>query len=415
MKRCNFIIILLIFCWKGYSQNKGIPIMDEIPKRGIYKTFEEFKFNVPSITDSFYVESKIRAQKNWEGTTSLIPRYDSNGKKVKKVWGFSDGQHTYAFHQWEFFKIRLDSSILGFYAYKELLNPSVGSVAAGAVGGAIGGGLYSALAIENAKNKRIYYVINLLNGKLNSSYNINYSEGSESQLMKLIVYRRGKNEKEEPLKVSFNDTLTFQLTPNSLKEFNISISREPVKLCYGNNPDQCTYLTLIPNETKYLEGSISSKKNDAKLEQVKVEVGEFYSNRVRYLQDKRLGLNDKTINIADDYLTKLIVYRKGKKEKEEPLNISLNDTLKFQLIPNSLKELEIPISSEPVRVCYGSNLNECIDLFLVSSETKYLEGSISSKNNKAKVEQVKVEVGEFYSKQAKYLQDKREDKDSRVD
>ena len=48
------VVILISFCLEGFSQVKEMPISNEIPKRGIYKTFEEFKFNVPSITDSFF-------------------------------------------------------------------------------------------------------------------------------------------------------------------------------------------------------------------------------------------------------------------------------------------------------------------------------------------------------------------------
>jgi hypothetical protein len=287
MQKHKLIIILILFCFclTGYSQRIEMPISTEVPKRGIYKTFEEFKFNVPSVTDSFYLDNKIRTQKNWEGTISYTPRYASNNKKAKKIWGFSDGQKVYTFHQWEFFQVKLDTSSVGFYAYEELDNS--GAVAAGLIGGAIGGGIYAAVAIDNAKKKKVYYTLNSLNGKLNSINEIGDSLNVDSQFTKLILYRRDKKEKKDPLNISLNDSIKFQLIPNSLKEFDIPISREPLKICYGNKLDQCIDLTVISNEIKYLEGSISSKTDMINLEEVKIEVGEFYSKQTKYFQDKR--------------------------------------------------------------------------------------------------------------------------------
>ncbi len=158
MKEFFFIIFLFFFSLSGISQELDMPIVNEYPKRGIYKTFEEFKFNIPSVTDTFHIERKARTQERWEGTYSLIPRYSENNKKVKKVWGFSDGQKIYTFHQWEFFEVKIDSGRIGFYAYKQLDNS--GAASAGALGGAIGGGIYATIATNNAKKKRIYYQIN---------------------------------------------------------------------------------------------------------------------------------------------------------------------------------------------------------------------------------------------------------------
>jgi hypothetical protein len=99
VQKIKLSIILILLFLKGYSQGNQIPTAVEIPKKGLYKTFEEFKFNVPSITDSFFVEGKMRTQQNWEGTMSYTSRYASSNKKVKKVWRFSDSQNVFAFHQ----------------------------------------------------------------------------------------------------------------------------------------------------------------------------------------------------------------------------------------------------------------------------------------------------------------------------
>src|SRR6187402_2661037 len=56
--------------------------------RGIYKTFKEFKFNAPSIVDSFYVDGN-----------NLLLLNKNTGKKKRvnenEIWGYSDGKKVY--------------------------------------------------------------------------------------------------------------------------------------------------------------------------------------------------------------------------------------------------------------------------------------------------------------------------------
>lgn len=281
MSKITFNVLLFLIISNSICQT----VLENTPPRGIYDSFEEFKTNTPSITDSFYTESKVRTQENWEGTLSLTPRYAENNKKVKKVWGFSDGQNLYAFHQWEFFKVIIDSSEVGFYAYKELDNS--GAIAAGVAGGAIGGGIYAAIAVENAKKKRVYYKIDLSNGEFINEKSASAQSKVENKEARVIIYRRDKQQKNEALTISFSDTTTFQLIPNSLLEFKIPVSSEPIKVCYGENLANCINIEILSDEIKYFEGSNSTKTNEVSLEQVKTEVGEFNAKQARYFQDKR--------------------------------------------------------------------------------------------------------------------------------
>jgi len=110
---------------------------------------------------------------------------------------------------------------------------------------------------------------------------------------------------------------------------------------------------------------------------------------------------------------KLIIYRRGKKEIEKPLNVLLNESIQLSTLTNSLEGFDIPISREPVKVCYGNNLNQCIEVIALSTDINYLEGSISEQSNEPSLEQVKVEVGEFYAKKVKFYQEKRERKEKK--
>ena len=285
MRKYQLLVILFLVSLSSYAQEGDFPIESETPRRGIYQTFEEFRFNIPGITDSFYVESKIRNQVNWEGTLSFTPRLAQKVKKRRRIWGFSMEGKVYVFHQLEYFEVKLDTTKVGFYGYKDL-GPS-GVIVGGSVGGAIGGGIYSAIAIKSAKKKRVYYQINLLNGKISPDAIDSNTASMEDQVAKLVIYRRGKKEKEAPLEVSIDGYPGFQLIPNTVKEIEVPLTREPLKVCYGDNLGQCIELLLISKGTRYLEASISTKSGETTLEQVNSELGTFNSKQAKYFQDKR--------------------------------------------------------------------------------------------------------------------------------
>lgn len=67
-------------------------------KKGVYKTFQEFRANNPSITGTITVKNKTpAAQVYLLSAPNELNMIDSTGKeqKVRKYWGFSDGTSIY--------------------------------------------------------------------------------------------------------------------------------------------------------------------------------------------------------------------------------------------------------------------------------------------------------------------------------
>jgi hypothetical protein len=67
-------------------------------KKGIYKTFQEFRANNPSITGTISVKNRTpAAQVYLLSAPDVLNLVDSTGKeqKVKKYWGYSDGASIY--------------------------------------------------------------------------------------------------------------------------------------------------------------------------------------------------------------------------------------------------------------------------------------------------------------------------------
>ncbi|MEO9964355.1 MAG: hypothetical protein ABJF11_01120 [Reichenbachiella sp.] len=137
------------------SQYSGL---QQRPKKGVYKTFEEFLSNQPLETD-FDLEVEPRTTKGWEGTFSSILRYPGSKRKMKNVWGFSDGISRHIFHQGDYFKIEITDDGVHFVGYDEMDFSSTSM--AGFMGGAIGAGIASAAVVSTAKKNKVTYKINL--------------------------------------------------------------------------------------------------------------------------------------------------------------------------------------------------------------------------------------------------------------
>lgn len=109
----------------------------------------------------------------------------------------------------------------------------------------------------------------------------------------------------------------------------------------------------------------------------------------------------------------LVFYRRGKKQYEIPMTVSINDSVLITMVPNSVIEYEVEMSSKPINICYNDEFQTCTEVWINATNTKYIECSIYSSDKSPEISEVKVEVGEFYSKQVKHRQEKRENKVSK--
>ncbi len=94
--------------------------------KGIYKTFEEFKYNKPSIVDNYTFDGKHL----W-----LTDQGAQKLKKIKKkeIWGFSDGARVYiSWHKYDeilekgrycYFKEKGTRVVFGFTAFPPMILP----------------------------------------------------------------------------------------------------------------------------------------------------------------------------------------------------------------------------------------------------------------------------------------------------
>ncbi|MBQ4820975.1 hypothetical protein [Aquimarina sp. MMG016] len=100
MKTIRFAIIILFFSnFMVINAQNGSIIKDSILKKGIYKNYDEFKTNTPSIPFSYEINSKKRSRirlGSIEKTTYYRIKIDrKKSKKIGSVFGFCDGKNIY--------------------------------------------------------------------------------------------------------------------------------------------------------------------------------------------------------------------------------------------------------------------------------------------------------------------------------
>jgi hypothetical protein len=70
---------------------------------GPYALCEEFCTSKPATIDGLAPEPEPRQKNPWMGIVGVNLPYIALEKKVKKVWGFSDGTTAFVWHEIEFF------------------------------------------------------------------------------------------------------------------------------------------------------------------------------------------------------------------------------------------------------------------------------------------------------------------------
>ncbi len=107
---------------------------------------------------------------------------------------------------------------------------------------------------------------------------------------------------------------------------------------------------------------------------------------------------------------KLIIYRRKKNEAEIPFNFSINSNISGSFIPNSYLEVDLDVTEKLVTIYNTNEYKSFYNLNLGAGEIVYLECSISEDNLIPQIKKIEAGNGRFYSDQAKYYQNKRENK-----
>ena len=390
-------------------------------KRGIYKSVAEFIANEPSI-DSFYVDSVERIDFVWRGTYSLIPRYFETNKKVKEIWGFCDGTNTYIFHQFDFFLLENKGEEYSFVGFELVENKGeFGAVLIGQVMAGLGGAILNYWAFSHemkleARKKKMRYTLKKSGQIIHPNTYIPFIRFQEGY--KINIYRKSFNELDSVLVISVDENQYNSFIPNSYQSFYFDSTKTTVKLCFGENLEECITVKLKKDESNYVQCSLKVKNDPPKVFEVYLEKGEYDSFKPEKAQKKRdLKAFVATPILESDIQKKveIIFYRGSKKEINEPLEVLLNDSLNFSFIPNSYKSVYVNTYKNTVSICCGSNLEDCETIDIKDGDRFYVACSQQDESDypiAKKVETEKAKYDSFKPEKAQRKRDKRQTKNS---
>jgi hypothetical protein len=283
-------------------------------KKGIYRNFEEFINNAPSIHAPFMILTYSNMDRIENGTADYrVMLLDTATRKrdLRKFWGVYDGENVYINEVVYGGRVNFKKMHgFGRYCYfKGSRTDNGGKVGFAALATGLVGAAVTAAVIEidgdypyvlNVNNGQVYLLhretLKLILQKDTDllseyeederrskrttmlSYIAKYNERHADEIkysrpIDVIFYRKGKKELIDPINVTVGDT-TLLLTPNSLR--HISSFSDSIDVCIGSN---CRTIPLQKNVVNYVECSWRSEEMEFK--KVDKKAGEFYEREIR--------------------------------------------------------------------------------------------------------------------------------------
>ncbi len=251
----------------------NFPIINQKPKKGIYRTFIDFLFNDPDQNEDFFLERTPRYRTGWEGTYRIFPKYVKNKKNINNIWGICSEDSIYIQFDGDLFPVFRNDKIFSFEGYY-MVPSSVSSAR-------IFIGAWSPTVVE--RSQRIIYKINLLTGELYAEGDVlDYANEKITSRSKIMVYRN-KKETEIPVKLLVHDTVYATINPESYSSVDISLPLKKCNLCaIVNDYKSCIEVSPELDEIIYVNLSFTNKDKKTQIQKVDSKVGEYYIKNIDY-------------------------------------------------------------------------------------------------------------------------------------
>lgn len=284
MRKLIFTLLFFCFITPNYCQNEYDSI--SLSTRGIYNTFYDFMIGSSDEVDNFYVDSALLSNGVWTETYFKTPKYLNTQKRIKGIWGFSDGIKTYININNNFFEIFKDGDQLCFYGFGLLTSDVIYD--ATIVGGLAGGAIIGYMESENAKTRKNKYFIEKTTANIFESKFFMKRYKPEDHISELIVYRISNGENIDPF-MFLIDSVEYKFSPNSYLKLVFPYRWKPVVITYVDiNQQKKEFLVHLDKENQvFIRGENKTKKGKIEFIQVEQEFGSFESYKPHKKQKKR--------------------------------------------------------------------------------------------------------------------------------
>ncbi|WP_345113370.1 hypothetical protein [Hymenobacter algoricola] len=255
------------------------------PKRGFYRTFQEFQNNSPGQdTKPFEMTQKPRPGKQWDGQPHIdaLLLATTNGLRtsVRGVWGLSDGQTAYIFQRGSYFPLLPTAAGYTFTGFapvdpnEALTGLVLGSMVGGIVGGAIGS------AIAGGGHEPMEYEMSPTTGNLLA---LRAPDGfaAAADTAAVYLYRRVATSFGPPVQVLVDGKDAGTLGPEQYLALTWRDRRRDMTICLQDAQHTCHTFLPVFGTTTYLNYSQKKAGEQPALQLMPAKEGLFHLRHLK--------------------------------------------------------------------------------------------------------------------------------------
>ncbi|GAA4370870.1 hypothetical protein GCM10023185_45760 [Hymenobacter saemangeumensis] len=270
------------------------------PRRGFYRSFEEFRDNKPSEPDfPFYVEHKPRPGKRFAGTDAITPNYlhldeqhPARPVPCTGLWGLSDGRELLMVYRGRFYQLlpAADGRSYTFMGPPVLDAEGAANVTAAALVGGLAGAAIASVA--NSAGPLALYELHLASGRVVPAE----TAGTDAQGFAtaadsagVFVFRRSGGNDGQSVTLSATDQPATALAARSWTAIRWRDRRRELKLCVqvGSGRQDCQEFIPDFSQPTFLECIVPSGGDPPILRVVSAKEGRFEVKRMQLLERKK--------------------------------------------------------------------------------------------------------------------------------
>jgi hypothetical protein len=252
------------------------------PKRGIYRTFQEFQNDSPSVNEvPFEIVKQPRTNHKKWGDQPVINAFylpvppHRERHQVRNAWGISDGQSLYIFQSGEYFQLAPAGTAYTFTGFALPSNSAITTAV-------IVGGLAGAAIVSAATNGPMKYELSMLTGNLRPLGTRDSFTDADSAAV--YVYRRADAGPATPLQVLVNGKAVGTLGPDQYLALAWRDRRHDMAICLQGPGETCyTFVPLFGTAT-YLAYTQETATSKPELKVVPPKQGAF---QIKHLKARR--------------------------------------------------------------------------------------------------------------------------------
>jgi len=283
---------------RGGAASRRFPIQAAaLPKRGFYRSLQEFQNDAPSEPKyAFAIEHIAHTGKHWAGTDEVQAVYlrtDARNPRVPvsrhDVWGLSDGKEALISYRGRFYKLLPTAdgrnyTFIGPPLFDEEAanNMAIAAVAGGALGAAIAGA-------AQGGGPMIPYELHLASGRVVPMPEAGHTDADGFQTVpdtaRVYVFRRPESPKNQEATLRINGQKPLALQACQWTKFTWTDRRQEARVC-GEGPgggEVCYAFVPEFSQSSYLELVVPAGGGAPTWRQLSAKEGQFELRRIQRL------------------------------------------------------------------------------------------------------------------------------------